>query len=117
MKYKTPDAIIKMAELFEKKVKPEHQAEERQNNRVTLDKMLDMVNAEELKRIVHTLNDEQFDLMWNDPDFMANQGFVYAQITGRETGVMDKDMLETFEDSIENGIWESLEIAKWALSK
>lgn len=117
MKYKTPEAIIKMAELFEKKVKPEHQAEERQSNRVTLDKMLDMVNAEELKQMVKQMTDEQFDLMWSDPDFMANQGFVYAQIAGREPGVMDKDMLETFEDSIENGIWESTQIAKWALSQ
>lgn len=116
IKYKTPEALIKMAEKFEKQSDPKYRDQERIENRRTLEKILDVIPSKELEFYVQQMTDEQFDLMWFDPDFMNNQGLMYAQAIGYDKGELTAGQLEAFEDTINAGLEESLLIAKWALS-
>lgn len=116
IRYRTPDAIAKMTQKFEHDVEPGTEDEKREKHRETLSKILAKVDMPELEKRVGWLTDEQFDLMWYNPDFMTGQGLVYAQTIGRDKGELSAAQLEVFDQILEAEQEEALDIVNWALN-
>lgn len=102
IKFATPNAILKMAEKFENESRPEFDRERTMKNRDVLEKILDIVDQEELRDLARNMTDEQFDLMWFDPDFMAGEGWLYAQAMGKiNNKTMSEKQMAAFEDQVD----------------
>ena len=113
--FATPKALLRMAEKFENETRPEFDRERTLSNRATLDKILDIVDHEEMRALAHGLTDEQFDLMWFDPEFMAGEGWLYAQAMGKiNNKTMSEKQMAAFEDQVEIEKELALEIAQHA---
>lgn len=130
IKFATPKAILKMAEKFERESRPEFDRERTLKNRETLEKILDIVDQPELHELVfgkpdpdnegeylvEPMTDEQFDLMWFDPEFMAGEGWLYAQAMGKtkKKHSMSDNQMMVFEDQVEIEKELAYEIAQHA---
>lgn len=116
IKFATPEALLKMAKKFENESRPEFDRERTWKNKVTLAKILQVVDHPELSELVfgkldpddeyeylvEPMTDEQFDLMWFDPDFMAGEGWLYAQAMGKiNNKTMSEKQMAAFEDQVE----------------
>ena len=102
IKFATPEALLKMAKKFENESRPEFDRERTLKNRDTLEKILDIVDQEELRDLARNMTDEQFDLMWFDPDFMAGEGWLYAQAMGKiNNKTMSEKQMAAFEDQVD----------------
>lgn len=115
IKYRTPKAIQKMTESFERQLDPEFEDQRRNDNRETLAKMMDFIGNDELADLTANMSDEQFDLLWFNPDFMTGQGFVYSQVEARNNKSMSPDDIESMDLRIENETEEAMKIVRWAL--
>lgn len=115
IKYRTPDAIAKMAAKFEAQAHPDYDDATRVKNRETLDKMLERVDEPDLQILADHMTNEQFDLMWFNPDFMTGQGLLYAQVVGRDAGTSDPGAIEAMEQIIETEMRDAIVIANWAI--
>lgn len=115
IKYRTPNAIQKMTDSFEAQLDPEFEDNRRDDNRETLAKMLNIIGDVGLSNIATFLTDDQFDLLWFNPDFMTGQGFVYSQVEGRDKDNMTKGDIEAMDLRIENETEEATKLVRWAL--
>lgn len=113
--FSTPEALNRMAEKFERESRPEYEQERTAKNRETLNKILDIVDQEELRDLANSLTDEQFDLMWFNPDFMEGEGWLYAQAMGKiNNTTMSEKQMAAFEDQVETEKEIAIGIARHA---